>query len=52
MNSPTVSTQDRHAGLQGFRLTSQMATAVGQPGQALPEGGVEPFDESGVDLPP
>jgi hypothetical protein len=40
---------DEHPSHQGFGLLSQMTSATGQPGQALPESGIEPFDVGGVD---
>jgi hypothetical protein len=38
----------KHTGVQEFRLMSQTARASGQPGQALAECRIEPFNEGGV----
>ena len=47
-----VKASDReHTGYQGLALLSEMARTPRQPGQTLPEGGIEPFDVSGVDDP-
>jgi hypothetical protein len=40
--------QDIHTNPQGFRLTSQGASAADQGAEPLAEGGIEPFDVSGV----
>ncbi len=42
-------TNDIHPGVQGLRLASQRAGAASQHSEALVEGGIEPFDESGID---
>ncbi len=39
-----------HAGLQRVGLARQRAGAATQTGQTLAEGGIEPFNESGVEL--
>jgi hypothetical protein len=39
---------DKHTGVQQFGLMSQTARATGEPSQALAEGGIEPFNEGGV----
>jgi hypothetical protein len=50
MSTEVVDATDQiHVRLQGFDLPSQSATTPHQTGQALAEGGVEPFNEGGVD---
>ena len=44
-------THDIYGGSQGLALLSQGACASSEPGEALAEGGVEPFNEGGVDDP-
>jgi hypothetical protein len=39
-----------HEWLQGLRVADQRSTAPYQDGQARAEGGVQPLDESGVEL--
>jgi len=39
-----------HAGPHGLQAVRGVATATGQDGQALMEGGIEPLDVGGVDL--
>jgi hypothetical protein len=41
----------KHAMGQGFGLASECPTASNQASQALTEGGIEPLDERGIDLP-
>ncbi len=40
---------DKHASHEGLGLLSKMASTASQPGQALPEGSIEPFDIGRVD---
>ena len=41
---------DEHASHQGLGLLGKMAGAASQAGETLPEGGIETFDISRVDL--
>ena len=42
-------TDDKHTRHQGIGLLGQMTGATRKPGKALAEGGIQSFDESGVD---
>ena len=41
--------QNIHASLQGLGLAGQRASAANQVSQPLAEGGIKPFNKSGVD---
>ena len=40
---------DEHTRQQGLALLSEMASTTSQPGQALPEGSIEPFNVGSID---
>ena len=42
-------TDDKHTRQQGIGLLGEMTGATRKPGKALAEGGMQSFDESGVD---
>ena len=47
-----VETADEvHTGRQGGRRVPQVASAAGEVGAALTEGGIQPFNESGILMP-